>query len=235
MKKIIPIALVCITIAGMSACKHKQAPMELKTTTDTISWVMGESLARSIQNINIGADPDIIRKAFLCTMDSCEQPIDEETYKMVYDYINMAIAQQQMQRKNQMQQAGKDAEAKYFAELEKKPNIKKSDKGFYYEVLTKGHGPKAQFAQRVKFDYKSYFMLSGETFDQTYGVREPVLTTIGNQIIPGLREGMQLMQAGSKFRFYLPSEMAYGSNGKEGVAPYTPMIYDIELYEIYND
>lgn len=235
MKRTILIALTIVVLAGMSACSNAQAPVELKTPEDTISWVMGESLARSYNNLHVNADPELVKKAFLCTMDSCDQPIDEKTFQMVSDYIKSMLSQQQMQRKNQMEAESKKSEAEYFAKLEQKPNIKKSDIGFYYEVLQEGHGPKAKFAQRIKFDYKSFFMLSGEPFDQTYGVREPVLTTIGNQIIPGLREGMQLMQAGSKFRFYLPSELAYGGNGKDGVAPYTPMIYEIEMYEIFND
>ena len=235
MKRTILIAVSIIMIASLSSCHKGKAPAELKTKNDTISWVMGESLARSLHNVDFDVDIELARKAFEATINGEKQPIDDDTYKMVYEYINFMVMQNARNKQQQQMENNQKSESEYFAQLEKKAGIKKSDKGFYYEVIKSGNGPKAQFAQRIKFDYRSFFMISGESYDQTYGVREPIITTVGNQLIPGLREGMQLMQAGSIYRFYLPSKMAYGAKGSGQIPPFTPMIYEVELHELFND
>lgn len=235
MKRTILIAISLITIASFASCNKGKAPMKLETKSDTISWVMGESLARSLNNVDMDVDRELVRKAFESTLDGNEQPIDDETYKMVFDYINYMVVQSARNKQQQQMESGKKAEADFFAQLEKKTGVKKSDKGFYYEVVKSGSGPKAKFSQRVKFNYRSFFMITGEPYDQTYGAHEPIITTVGNQLIPGLREGLQLMQTGSVYRFYLPSELAYGAKGSEGIPPFTPMIYEVEVLEMYND
>lgn len=235
MKRTILIAACTIMIAGLGSCSKGKSTVKLETKNDTISWVMGESLARSLDKVDMDIDKEMARKAFESTLDGKEQPIDDETYQMVFDYINFMVMQNARNKQQQQMESGKKAEADYFANLEKKAGIKKSDQGFYYEVVKSGSGPKAKFAQRVKFEYRSFFMLTGKPYDQTYGVREPLVTTVGNQLIPGLREGLQMMQAGSLYRFYLPNEMAYGAKGNNDIPPFTPMIYEIELQEIYKD
>ena len=80
-------------------------------------------------------------------------------------------------------------------------------------------------------------MLTGEQFDQSNGYSggEPIIHVVGNPMFPGLLEGMQLMNAGSLYRFYFPNQLAFGANGSEDIPPYTAVIYEVELHEIMND
>ena len=124
-------------------------------------------------------------------------------------------------------------EAEYFAQLQKdNPNVIKSDKGFYYEVLKEGNGRKGEPGLVVVFDYKGMFP-NGQIFDQTYGNRDEITHVISESIFEGLREGFCLMKAGSKYRFYFPSEMAFGSNGTENIPPYSVVIYEVDLHEVH--
>ena len=105
--------------------------------------------------------------------------------------------------------------------------------GFYYEVLKPGKGANAQIGQRILFDYRSFLMFNGEPYDQTYGVRDPILHVVGRPMFQGLIDALQLMNAGSIYRFYFPYQLAFGETGAGDIPGYTPFIYEVELHEIY--
>ena len=124
----------------------------------------------------------------------------------------------------------------YFSELQKSNSkVKRHPSGFYYEVMKEGKGPKAKLAQRIKFDYRGKLMFTGEAFDQTYGKREPIMHVVGEPMFPGLIEAFQLMNPGSIYRFYFPYQLAFGAAGGGTVPGYTPLIYEVELHETYDD
>ena len=97
-----------------------------------------------------------------------------------------------------------------------------------------GKGRNAREGDRVSFDYRSFLMFTGEPYDQTYGKREPILHVVGKPMFQGLIEGMQVMNAGSIYRFYFPYQLAFGSQGSGNIAGYTPFIYEVELHEIFD-
>ena len=237
MNKIYTTILFVAAILCMTACNNKKAP-KLETAEDTLSWALGESFAMSVMQNNLSVDKDLVIEAFRHTVEGWEQPFDESVCEEAYKRLTMQAMQQQQQR---VQSQNKDVAAKeeaYFQKLvAENPNVKKSDKGFYYEVLKSGKGKNAKFGERVSFDYKGYYMLTGEQFDQSNGYSggEPIIHVVGNPMFPGLLEGMQLMNAGSLYRFYFPNQLAFGANGSEDIPPYTAVIYEVELHEIMND
>ena len=141
-----------------------------------------------------------------------------------------------MHYRKQAQSASQSASAQqqqFFERLvAENPNVKQAPKGYYYEVLRNGSGPRAQLGKRIRFDFKGTEMISGRLIEQTYGVREPIIHVLEQPMFEGLLDGLQLMNAGSKFRFYFPFQLVTNANG---IPPYTPVIYEVELHEIYND
>ena len=109
--------------------------------------------------------------------------------------------------------------------------FKKSDKGYYYEVLQEGKGRKGDIGLVALFDYKGSFT-NGQVFDQTYGNNDTVRHLIDESIMPGLLDGLCNMRAGSTYRFYFPSELAFGAKGTDGIPPYSTVIYEIALYAV---
>ncbi|MCR5822370.1 MAG: FKBP-type peptidyl-prolyl cis-trans isomerase [Bacteroidales bacterium] len=232
MKKVILIlsAAVLLTSCGSKAPK-------LADRTDTLSWAMGENLALSLQSNNfMKFNNDVVLEAIRHTLDGGQQPISDEEMQAAMQFIAQNAALAQMQETNTQREQMKRAQDEYFAKLEaENPNVKKHKSGFYYEQLRAGKGRKAPYAHRINFDYKGILMLTGEVFDQTYGVRTPITTVLGNPMFPGLQEAFQLMNKGSQYRFYFPWQLAFGERGTENVPPYTPVIYEVELHDIYDD
>ncbi|MCR4659184.1 MAG: FKBP-type peptidyl-prolyl cis-trans isomerase [Bacteroidales bacterium] len=231
MKKfIIPAVLLFFASCGNKAS-------QLATQIDTLSWAVGQNLALSLmQDNSLGLDRDVVMQAIGHTLDGKQQPLTDDEFQAAMQYVSQQAALAQMQQAAAMRQKVEKEQQDYFERLQaENPSVKRHSAGFYYEQLQAGSGPKAAFAQRVRFDYRGIKMLTGEVFDQTYGVRGPIVTVLGNPMFQGLQAGMQLMQAGSKYRFYFPYQLAFGAAGSSSVPPYTPLIYEVELHEIYKD
>lgn len=128
--------------------------------------------------------------------------------------------------------AGNIEEGKTFLEENKKnPNIITLPSGLQYEILQEGNGKKPQATDRVRCHYEGK-LINGTLFDSSIQRGEPAVFGV-NQVIPGWVESLQLMSEGSKWRLYIPSELAYGANGAgEMIPPHSTLIFDVELIEV---
>jgi len=128
----------------------------------------------------------------------------------------------------QFQREGRE----FLKENKNKKGVQQTPSGLQYKVLKKGKGKNPSAGAQVKVNYKGT-LLSGETFDSSYD-RGQASEFFLNQVIPGWTEGIQLMKAGSKFKFYIPYELAYGANPdpRSGIKPYSLLIFEVELLEI---
>ncbi len=126
----------------------------------------------------------------------------------------------------------KAAGEKFLAENGKKPNIKTTASGLEYEVLTEGKGTAHPSAtDNVTVHYKGT-LLDGSEFDSSYSRNEPATFPL-NAVIPGWTEGVQLMTEGAKYKFYIPSKLAYGESGAGGkIGPNEALIFEVELIKI---
>lgn len=239
MKKILfAIASLCI-IASASSCQKKgtyvvdtDKPALLKNTNDSISWAMGFTLAQNIASTGINVDREIMFQAICATLDQKQQPMtQEQTFTLLQEIEAKAFSNKTANEERQLAET-RSREAEYFAKLTKEnPNIKKSDKGFYYEVLKEGTGRQCEYGLIAVFDYKGSF-INGQLYDQTYGNRPPITHAVTEGMMPGLIEGLCIMKEGGHYRFYIPSELAFGSTGTDGIPPYTTVIYEVELHEV---
>ncbi|UOA07907.1 FKBP-type peptidyl-prolyl cis-trans isomerase [Methylobacter sp. S3L5C] len=126
----------------------------------------------------------------------------------------------------------KAAGVAFLAENAKKANIVTTASGLQYEILTPGTGTVSPSAtETVKVHYKGT-TIDGKEFDSSYSRGEPISFPL-NRVIPGWTEGVQLMTEGAKYRFYIPSELAYGEQGAGGsIGPNSTLIFDVELLKI---
>lgn len=129
------------------------------------------------------------------------------------------------QKAEEQQAAGK----KFLEENGLRAEVTTTASGLQYEVLQAGEGPKpAGSTARVTVHYEGR-LTDGKVFDSSYKRNQPA--TFGlNQVISGWTEGVQLMNQGSKYRFYIPSELGYGARGAGGsIPPHATLIFDVEL------
>ncbi len=119
----------------------------------------------------------------------------------------------------------------YLAENAKKEGVITTESGLQYEVLTQGDGTSpASPTSTVKVHYKGA-LLDGTEFDSSYARGEPATFPL-NRVIIGWTEGVQLMQVGSKYRFTIPSDMAYGERATGKITPNSTLIFEVELLDV---
>lgn len=230
MKRLFIIIAVGLTFAS---CNNSRTP-QLKDAEDSVSWILGRNTAESIVRGPFGKiDKEIFLQAIHATFDSMPQPISDSVYHSALNQMIQA-AQHRASRDNESQKQNIDKlQDQYFSNLvATNPNIKRHPSGFYYEQIKAGTGPNAYYAAHIYFDYRSFTMLDGQPYDQTYGKREPISHVVGKPMFPGLIEAFQLMNKGSIYRFYFPYQLAFGASGSGDIPPYTPLIYELELHSI---
>ncbi len=119
----------------------------------------------------------------------------------------------------------------FLQENAERPEVQVTDTGLQYMVLEEGDGPRPAATDRVTVHYRGT-LLDGTEFDSSYARGEPATFPL-NGVIAGWTEGLQLMPVGSKYRFFIPSELAYGERGAGGrIGPNATLIFDVELLEI---
>jgi FKBP-type peptidyl-prolyl cis-trans isomerase FklB len=112
----------------------------------------------------------------------------------------------------------------------KKDSVVTLPSGLQYIVLKEGKGKKPTMNDRIKVNYSGK-LIDGTVFDSSYDRKEPAEFVVG-QVIPGWVEAMQLMNEGSKWRIFIPQELAYGMRGQRNIKPYSTLIFDVELLQV---
>ena len=161
------------------------------------------------------------------------------TPKMTYDEAKAEIqnffAELEKKQRAAAEEAGKqnkEAGEAFLAENGKRVEVKTTPSGLQYEVLTEGDGPMPEATDQVEVHYTGK-LIDGTVFDSS--VDRGVPATFGvTQVIPGWVEALQLMKAGSKWRLFIPSNLAYGPNGAPGspIGPNSTLIFDVELLKV---
>ena len=203
-----------------------------KKELDRISYALGLSMgnnfrASGIQEINVEDFADGVAAVFYGS-----QP------KMTYDEAKAEIQKYFTElEKKQQAEAAKMAEVneaagkKFLEENGKRVEVKTTPSGLQYEVLTAGTGEQPTAQDQVEVHYTGT-LIDGTVFDSS--VERGVPATFGvTQVIPGWVEALQLMKAGSKWRLFIPSQLAYGPQGAGGmIGPNSTLIFDVELLKV---
>lgn len=136
-----------------------------------------------------------------------------------------------MQERNEKSFGGNKAAGEVFlAENAKREGVVTTTSGLQYEVITMGKGAKPVATDRVKVHYHGT-LIDGTVFDSSVDRGAPAEFGV-NQVIPGWVEGLQLMSVGSKFKFYIPQDLAYREQDQGTIKPYSTLVFEVELIEI---
>lgn len=125
----------------------------------------------------------------------------------------------------------KEAGEAFLVENKGKEGVVTLPSGLQYKVLNEGSGKQPKATDRVQCHYEGT-LIDGTVFDSSIRRGEPAVFGV-SQVIPGWVEALQLMSEGSKWRLYIPQEMAYGAHGAgEQIPPYSALIFDVELIKV---
>lgn len=191
---------------------------------DKVSYALGMSIGHQLQQMNAtDLNIDDFAQAITDVFNGDAKLSDAEAHAAVQDFFS---------RKAEEQAKAAKAEGENFlAENAKKEGVKTLPSGLQYKVLREGDGRKPSATDKVECHYEGT-LINGEVFDSSY--RRGETATFGlNQVIKGWTEGLQLMQEGAKYRFFIPYNLAYGEHGAgQSIPPYAALIFDVELIKV---
>ena len=199
---------------------------------DKLSYALGIGIGSQLagmgaKELNI----DDFAQAIKDVISGSELKVDNaEAQTLVQNFFQEQEAKQQAAAA----QAGKAAKAAgeaFLAENGKKDGVVTLPSGLQYQVLKEGDGKKPSATDQVVCHYEGT-LIDGTVFDSSYQRNQPA--TFGlNQVIAGWTEGVQLMQEGAKYRFFIPYNLAYGERGAGAqIPPFAALVFDVELIEV---
>ena len=204
----------------------------LATEKEQASYMIGMMMGKQLEPMKDEVDVDTIVKAIKSTLAGEKLLLTEEQAKEVSDAFGQKMQAKQIAK--MMADAKKNLEdgQKFLAENAKKPGVKTTASGLQYQAITEGTGAKPTAADVVRVHYKGA-LLDGKTFDSSYDRGEPVSFPL-EQVVPGWKEGIQLMPVGSKYKLWIPASLGYGDKGTPGgpIGPNATLVFDVELLEI---
>ena len=192
---------------------------------DKLSYALGLSMGNNfkssgIQTLSVTDFANGVKAVY-----EGEKP--EMTYDEAKQVINDFFTQMQREVNDRNRAEGEA----FLAENKKKSGVVVLPSGLQYEVLTEGKGKKPAARDRVQCHYHGT-LINGEVFDSSIERGEPAVFGV-SQVIPGGVEALELMPEGSKWRLFIPSDLAYGENGAGGkIAPNSTLIFDVELLKV---
>lgn len=200
---------------------------------DKVSYALGLNIGQQLKQMGLSGILNV--DDFAASIKDTLQGNDlKVTLPEAQQILNQFFAELEEKQRAAAAEAGKAARAegeKFLAENAKRPEVKVTSSGLQYEVLTEGTGKQPKAENTVRCHYEGR-LIDGKVFDSSYRRGEPADFGL-RQVIKGWTEGVQLMKEGSKFRFYIPYNLAYGEQGAGAdIPPYAALIFDVELIEI---
>ena len=200
---------------------------------DKLSYALGLGIGQQLAQMGAAADLNVddFAQSIRDVLQGNELKVSHrEAQQIVNEYF-----QRQEQRLNaEKAEKGKAAKAEgeeFLAENAKKEGIITTPSGLQYQVLRQGNGKRPTAKDSVKCHYEG-FLIDGTVFDSSVQRGEPAVFGL-QQVIAGWTEGLQLMQEGGKYRFFIPYKLAYGEGGAgQLIPPYAALIFDVELIEV---
>jgi FKBP-type peptidyl-prolyl cis-trans isomerase len=148
-------------------------------------------------------------------------------------YLQKTMMARQAKKMEAKFGANKAAGEKFLAENAKKPGVVTTPSGLQYEIITKGNGPIPSETSKVKVNYHGT-LIDGTVFDSSVQRKTPVVFPV-NGVIKGWTEALKLMPVGSKWKLYVPQELAYGSQDRGAIKPFSMLTFEVELISIEKD
>jgi len=225
-KKIFALA-ICFSIAALLSCEGQKgnSSISLKTTNDSVAYSIGVSIGSNMKKDGLDSlNLEVLKQAISSAMNGDSLLIDAATSQSV---IQTYLASKQKQKGEASRMAG----VKFLEENKKKSGVVVTASGLQYLVEKEGTGPKPLATDTVKVHYHGT-LIDGSVFDSSVERGEPTEFPV-NAVIKGWTEALQLMKVGSKYKLFIPSDLAYGDRAAgPKIAANSTLIFDVELLEV---
>jgi FKBP-type peptidyl-prolyl cis-trans isomerase len=213
-------------VLSFVACSGGDEPFEKRA-----SYALGMDVGNSIKPFAPILDREALVEGLLDALSEQEPRLSpEEVRELVLELSAKAQEENARRRVEQAETNMREGE-EFLAENKAKDGVVETASGLQYIVLEQGEGPSPVADDRVAVHYEGK-LLDGKVFDSSYERGEPAEFVL-SAVIAGWTEGVQLMKVGSKYRFFLPSDLAYGERGAgQDIGPNATLIFEVELISI---
>ena len=224
--------LVCILSLSTLSCEKIKSlwdkPVKLETEEDKTSYILGYVLSRNLKQQESELKPSAVLQGVKDGLHNKKPALKPEDIEM----ISKQITQKTLSYKQTKEGETHKMEGQKFLEENKsKKGVKVTESGLQYEVLTEGKGKIPKDTDTVEVHYRGT-LIDGTEFDSSYKRNSSISFPL-NGVIKGWTEGLQLMKEGAKYKFYIPSELAYGERGAgESIPPHSTLIFEVELLKV---
>lgn len=204
----------------------------LPTEKEQVSYMIGMDMAKSLKPIKDEIDLATLNKAIKASFADEKLLMTEEQAAKVGQAFGMKLQAKKQAEAGVLAKKNLAEGEAFLAANGKKPGVVTTASGLQYQVVSEGKGPKPKVSDTVRVHYKGA-LLDGKTFDSSYDRKEPVVFAL-EQVVPGWKEGIQLMPVGSKYKLWIPAKLGYGEQGTPGgpIAPNSTLVFDVELLDI---
>ncbi|AHW59076.1 FKBP-type peptidyl-prolyl cis-trans isomerase FklB [Draconibacterium orientale] len=230
---IIYVFVVALIVAATSCQQGGPASVKLETSADSVSYAIGVLVgannkqqletAPGSSEMNIEAMAAAFR---LASLGEELEIAEEDANAIVQNFFRQAADREA--------QANLEEGNKFLEENKAREGVTTTESGLQYEVLTEGTGEKPTATDKVRVHYHGT-LIDGTVFDSSVDRGEPAVFGV-NQVIPGWTEALQLMPVGSKWKVFIPSNLAYGPRGAGAdIGPNAALVFEVELLEIVKE
>ena len=204
---------------------------EFKNDTEKFSYALAMNMSAHLLKMPIELDREIIIEAVTALLRGNQPDMSQEDYQQTMQKFQATMEEKANAEAQKAASENSEKGKAYLAENAKKEGVKVTASGLQYEVIKEGSGKKPAATDTVSVHYEGT-LINGQVFDSSIRRGQPVEFPL-NRVIPGWTEGVQLMSVGSKYRFVIPSNLAYGEHGAGGaIGPNETLIFEVELLDI---
>ena len=232
--KIIKFLGVIAVTTFLSSCGGQGVTKRpLKTELDSVSYAIGMDVARNVKTNVAEIDRELFIQGYMNYLDSTNILIKEEGVQQILSTYFQKKQAEKMKEQQAEGEKNKVANEKFLEENKSKDGVKVTESGLQYIVMKEGTGAKPTAESKVKVHYHGT-LIDGTVFDSSVDRGEPAEFGV-NQVIRGWTEGLQLMSVGSKYKFFIPQDLAYGARQTgDKIKPYSALVFEVELLEVSN-
>jgi len=216
-----------LIIAGSSAALLVAVGCTKKLDTDLkkASYAIGQQIGGNMKQQNIEIDADVMSMAMKDAIKGDSKMTKEEIQQAM-----MKLQESAMKKQQEAAEENKKKGAEFLEKNKSAEGVKVTASGLQYKVEKEGDGKTPSKTDTVKAHYKGT-LIDGTQFDSSYDRGQPAEFPVQG-VIPGWSEALQMMKVGSKYKLFIPPELAYGASGRPGIPANSVLVFEVELMEI---
>ena len=223
--------MASLSFAQLTPPGGAQPPLKpLTTLNQQASYAIGLDFGQRLARDKAPIDLEAIARGLRDGLTGAKSELSDDQIQAAMEKFISALQAKQAEQAKGIAEQNKKEGAAFLAANAKKPGVKQTASGLQYKVLKAGTGASPKKTDAVRVHYHGTF-IDGSVFDSSVERKTPAEFGVGD-VISGWTEALQLMRVGDKWQLYIPSDLAYGDQGRGSIPPASMLIFEVELLDV---